>query len=152
GRRTNPHRPEDSLILLKATAAVPHEGGRRFTRHSPEYAILHAWISGGLRPDAPGTPTLRRLDVTPAEAGLVEPVKQATVKAKAFFSDGSSRDVTGLAVFETSNPAMEVDGSGVVRAEQPGQTTIVVRYLEQQVSVPLAFVPARPDFVWSNPP
>src|SRR5208283_3378547 len=24
--------------------------------------------------------------------------------------------------------------------------------LDQQVSVPLAFVPARPDFVWSNPP
>src|SRR5437868_7213202 len=26
GRRTNPQRPADSLILLKATAFVPHEG------------------------------------------------------------------------------------------------------------------------------
>src|SRR5947199_7796688 len=30
GRRTNPQRPEESLLLLKASATVPHEGGRRF--------------------------------------------------------------------------------------------------------------------------
>src|SRR5262245_36513477 len=113
GRRTNPHRPEDSLILLKATASVPHEGGQRFKVGSPEYLILKTWISAGLRPDRPGTPTLRRLDVTPAEAVLVAPVKQVTIKAKAVFSDGKARDVTGLAVFETSNPAVAVT-DGVV--------------------------------------
>src|SRR5438874_10386931 len=41
GRRTNPLRPADSLILQKATAAVPHEGGRRFDVDSVEYGILH---------------------------------------------------------------------------------------------------------------
>ena len=30
GRRTDPHRPADSLILQKATGGVPHEGGIRF--------------------------------------------------------------------------------------------------------------------------
>src|SRR5437016_7768137 len=30
GRRTNPQEPERSLVLQKATATVPHEGGRRF--------------------------------------------------------------------------------------------------------------------------
>src|SRR2546427_12778782 len=39
-RRATPHRPEASLLLLKATAAVPHEGGKRFDRAAPEYAIL----------------------------------------------------------------------------------------------------------------
>src|SRR5438876_11968194 len=30
GRRTNPLRPAESLLLQKATAGVPHEGGKRF--------------------------------------------------------------------------------------------------------------------------
>ena len=126
GRRTNPHRPEDSLILLKATASVPHEGGQRFTVHSPEYDILKHWIVAGLRPDKAGTRTLKQLEVTPTEAVLIAPVKQVTIKARALFSDGTVSDVTGLAVFETSNPAVEVGGDGVVRTEQPAQTTVVV--------------------------
>src|SRR5688572_11696582 len=30
GRRTDPHRPDESLLLRKATGQVPHEGGVRF--------------------------------------------------------------------------------------------------------------------------
>src|SRR5262249_39365518 len=41
GRRTNPLRPADSLILQKATVSIPHEGGRRFAVGSAEYDILH---------------------------------------------------------------------------------------------------------------
>ena len=33
-----------------------------------------------------------------------------------------------------------------------GETTILVRYLDHQAAVRLAFVPGRPDFVWSDPP
>src|SRR3954453_22667145 len=44
GRRVNTLRPENSLVLLKATATVPHEGGQRFAVNSREYALLHAWI------------------------------------------------------------------------------------------------------------
>src|SRR5438045_4729466 len=39
-RRADPHRPDDSLILLKATGGVPHEGGIRFAKTSTEYAVL----------------------------------------------------------------------------------------------------------------
>src|SRR5205085_7345475 len=35
-RRIDRHRPDQSLILLKATGQVPHEGGVRFTKTSPE--------------------------------------------------------------------------------------------------------------------
>src|SRR5262245_24450804 len=50
-RRTDPQRPSDSLILQKATGRIPHEGGVRFARSSTEYSTLHAWISGGCRPE-----------------------------------------------------------------------------------------------------
>src|SRR3989440_12398186 len=46
-RRTNPIEPDQSLILLKATAAVPHEGGQRCKKESEEYAILRRGIEAG---------------------------------------------------------------------------------------------------------
>src|SRR5438105_15554560 len=51
GRRTNPLRPEESLLLLKATATLPHEGGKRFGTGSPEYELLARWITRGLPAD-----------------------------------------------------------------------------------------------------
>src|SRR5438876_3996493 len=43
-RRADPHRRDESLILLKATGGVPHEGGIRFSKTSTEYAALRSWI------------------------------------------------------------------------------------------------------------
>src|SRR5438309_10868809 len=39
GRRVNVLEPDRSLILLKATAQIPHEGGVRFKVGSMEYGI-----------------------------------------------------------------------------------------------------------------
>src|SRR5207253_2444962 len=86
------------------------------------------------------------------EQFLVQPEIETTIKVEAFFSDGSQRDVTGLAVFESTHPGIAALGNGLVRSATPGETTILVRYLHQQTKVRLAFVPERPDFVWSKPP
>src|SRR5262245_51698394 len=40
GRRVNTVRAESSLLLLKPTMSVPHEGGKRFDDDSPEYDLL----------------------------------------------------------------------------------------------------------------
>jgi hypothetical protein len=151
GRRVDPHRPEASLILAKATAAVPHEGGLRFPVNSYEYRILKQWIADGLQPDPPTTPMVKRLLVTPSESFLVQPEVEATIRAEALFSDGSKRDVTHLAVFESTHPGIAVSSDGAVRSTQPGETTILVRYLDQQVNLRLAFVPQRPNFTWAAP-
>src|SRR5215475_13378741 len=76
GRRTDPLRPEASLLLQKATAGVPHEGGKRFAPDSIEYDILHRWIAGGTRPDPANAPKVRRLEVTPTSQVLVEPAER----------------------------------------------------------------------------
>jgi hypothetical protein len=151
-RRVDPHRPEASLVLAKATATVPHEGGLRFPVNSYEYRILKQWIADGLQPDVAKTPALQRLFVTPTERFLVQPEIDTTLKVEASFSDGSKRDVTHLAVFESSHPGIGVNGDGLVRSAEPGETTVLVRYLDQQVTVRLAFVAARPNFTWANPP
>jgi len=45
GRRINGFQPEQSLLLQKASAQVPHEGGQRFPRASPEFQILQRWLT-----------------------------------------------------------------------------------------------------------
>jgi hypothetical protein len=152
GRRTDRLHPADSLILTKATGTVPHEGGKRFDRGSLEYDLFYRWIAEGLRDDPPNAPVLQRLDVTPRERVLVEPAEEVPLRVRATFSDGRTRDVTRLAVFEPSNLVVRVGPDGVAHRQGPGETTILVRFLDRGATTQLAFVPARPCFVWSQPP
>src|SRR5437762_10982505 len=61
GRRIDALRPAESLVLRKATASVPHDGGRRFAVDSPEYSLLLGWISAGLRADPADAPRLQAI-------------------------------------------------------------------------------------------
>ncbi len=150
GRRANAIEPEKSLLLLKATGAVAHEGGKRFGPDSLEYAALLAWLRDGA-PNSAG-PRLTKLEVSPLDRVLVEPERSAQLRAVAHFTDGSTRDVTRLAVFEPNNTLTRATPDGLLTRERAGEATVLVRFLDQQVPVHLAFVPARPDFVWSAPP
>jgi hypothetical protein len=144
-RRTTPHRPAESLVLQKATGGVPHEGGIRFAKSSAEYATLYAWIASGCAPDAAGAPKLTKLEVTPASKILVEPADRFIVKARAHFSDGSTRDVTHLATFEfTSVGVAKITPAGEVIRENVGETVLLVRYLSQVEPVRIVFLPDRP--------
>src|SRR5438067_1975232 len=68
----------------------------------------------------------------------------------AVVSDGSRRDVSDLAVYEQSTDLAKITPEGEVHrpAGRAGETTVIVRYLQAQQPVTLAFVPARPDFKW----
>ena len=150
-RRVNLLEPESSLILQKAAGQVAHQGGVRFKRDSQEYAILLTWLrrgATGLREDEP---RLTKLVVTPSEAVLFEPETSLALKATAHFADGSTRDVTSLAVYDLTNNLVTAGHDGQIQRLQTGETTVIVRYLDQQVPVRLAFLPARPNFVWNEP-
>ncbi|MEW4528039.1 DUF1549 and DUF1553 domain-containing protein [Maioricimonas sp. JC845] len=150
-RRVNPAQPADSLLLLKPTMQLAHEGGRRFEFDSLEYRILRDWIAGGMRDDRDTAPSVTSLQVTPQELivnGIDEPVP---LRVEATFSDGSTRDVTSLAVFEPSEPIVDINRDGIVSAERYGEVTIAVRYLNQRFPVRLAYIPDRPDYVWEGP-
>ena len=150
GRRIDRLAPRASLLLAKATMALPHEGGQRFSASSPEYAVLRRWIAEGARLDSPPRPV--RLVVAPAESIIRAPVDRVALKAVASFSDGSVRDVTRLACFEPSTLGVAVDPAGVVRRLSHGESAVLVRYLDTQAVARVAFVPARPDFAWKEQP
>ncbi len=152
GRRTNPFRPVESLILLKATAAVPHEGGQRFRVDSPEYALLSRWIAEGMQRDSPAVPVLRELRVTPLRQVLTRLDEPIQIQAAAVFSNGVTRDVSRLAVHEPLNAIASIGAGGLVRAERYGEALVLVRYLDRQATVRLAFIPDRPGFQWPDVP
>jgi hypothetical protein len=152
GRRVNPHQPAESLLLLKPIGAVPHEGGQRFRVDSLEYGLLHDWIAAGMHPDSAAAPTLRTLTVSPEQQVLVEPADRVQLRVRASFTDGSERDVSRLAVYDPANLRITVDPRGEVVRQQFGEATVLVRYLDRQLAVQLAFVPARPGYAWDGTP
>ncbi len=150
GRRVNLLDPERSLLLQKATQALAHEGGKRFDTKSWEYAVLRDWIAQGASRHTPGEPELQRLEVTPREQIIVEPESAVQLRVMAAFSDGSQREVTKMAVYEPAQVGLvKVSREGRVEKLKEGEPTIVVRYLNKQQPVRLAFIAARPEFVWT---
>jgi hypothetical protein len=151
GRRVNLLDPDSSLILLKPTCQVAHQGGLRFARESDEFAILRAWIAAGAPGPDPKLPRPIRLEAIPAEAVVVEPQESVQLRVAVHFADGTSRDVTTRACYEATNRHVTVSHGGLVERERLGETTVIVRYLNVQTPVRLAFIAARPDFAWHGP-
>ncbi|MBM3459341.1 MAG: DUF1549 domain-containing protein, partial [Armatimonadetes bacterium] len=127
-RRLNPSAPGESLLLRKATAQVPHRGGRRWESNSPEYRAVLRWIARMGDPVPPATEAVR-LEVTPAEQTFAGGGTQQ-LAVLAYFADGSVRDVTDRAVFESNLPDdVEVSREGRVRVgARPGVGAVMARY------------------------
>ena len=158
-RRIDRVQPDQSLLLLKPTLAVSHEGRSRFGTNSLEYGILRRWIRDGMHDDGDGdgdaegvgSARIDHLEVYPREGFFYSPTNDVKLRVTARFFDGTVRDVTSLAVFEAAQPTVDIGHDGEVHARQPGETSILVRYLNQQTSARLIFVPDRGEFVWANP-
>lgn len=151
-RRVDRLRPADSLVLLKAIAAIPHEGGRRFAPDSFEYSLMARWIAAGAPPDPPNTPRIQSLEVVPGTTVVEFPPPPLKIRVQGRFSDGTVRDLGRLVVFESSNPLVQVGHDGVVSAQAPGEATIQIRYLDRRAVVQIALIPARPNFTWTPVP
>lgn len=148
-RRTDLMSPADSLIILKPTGQLPHEGGQRFALGSPESQVLSEWIARGARDDLDSITRLTRLEVFPAERINGPKALDQQLVVTAEFSDGTRRDVTRLASYDVSDPTtVTVSADGRVVASGPVESTIAVRYLGGRGISRLAFLADRPDFEW----
>ncbi len=129
GRRVFPAAPEKSLLLLKATNTTPHGGGRKLEVSSEDYQTLVGWIGQGMPFALPGESTLKALEVRPSRGTLaMRSTQQLSVSA--LYSDGTRRDVTRLAVYESNDKAMaEAGEAGLVSVSDiPGNVAVMVRY------------------------
>lgn len=141
GRRISPAAPEQSLLLVKATNEMPHGGGARLELGSPGYLTLLRWIEQGAQWGDPSAAQLVSLQVRP-DRGTVAAKGQQPLTAVAIYADGSERDVTPMALFESNDKAMaDVTDSGLVTVSDiPGKVAVMVRY-QGQIAVFNASVP-----------
>lgn len=140
GRRVNVLEPDRSLVLLKATRQVPHEGGRRFARDSWEYRVIRAWIAGGAGRDR-AQAAAEGIEIRPPELRLEGPGATGRLTVVARFADGPDADVTAFSDLRARDMAdVEVSTTGSVRGLKPGDTAVVAAY-NGLVAAARVFVP-----------
>lgn len=141
GRRVFPGSPEQSLLLTKGTAQLPHGGGSKLDPKSEDYADLVRWIREGMPYGKDTDPKMASISVEPSK--LTMPLKGSQqLKVTAHYTDGSTRDVTKRALYEANEKSMaETDETGRVQLfDLPGDVAVMVRY-QGKVSTFRATVP-----------
>lgn len=128
GRRVNLQEPDQSLLLLKATFQVPHGGGVRLEKGSPEYQTVLNWLKDGA-PFAAVDARVESLTVEPAQTVLA-PGGKLQLKVTAKWSDGRVEDITRKAIYTSADePVASVSPTGLVTGQRWGGTAIQVRFL-----------------------
>lgn len=133
GRRLFSAAPERSLLLLKATGALPHGGGKRTEIGSIDWRTLLRWVEQGARPPASGDPVVERIQVSPQRLVFESSRREQPLSITARLSDGTNRDVTRQAVYQSNEPDIaDVADDGTIRIKaRSGQFAVMVRYGDQ---------------------
>ena len=141
GRRIFPAAPDESLIIKKPTTVLPHEGGLRFERGSETHRLLVRWLREGMAYSRTNESALERITAFPKERRYRKGGSQRLL-VQAHYSDGSIRDVTRLAGFDSNDKEIaKVDERGLITIGSfTGQGVIVARYMgfvaDSQILVP----------------
>lgn len=141
GRLVNFIDPDQSLLLLKPTRQVGHDGGVRLVKDSWEYRTLRRWLTDGA-PRDPGSGTVTRVEVEPRELFFTGLAQEAQVKVWVTFADGSREDMTPFCDFRLPQEAdtndatknastVEVSRLGVVTSRRPGTSWVRAFYRGQ---------------------
>src|SRR6266850_1109502 len=156
GRRIFPAAPDRSLLLQKATATLPHGGGKRLEVDSDDYKLLVRWITQGMPYGKPTDPTVAKIEVFPKERTIPLGGEQQ-LAVLAYYTDGTTEDVTGSALYEPNDKNLaRSDETGHVKVfAQPGDVAVMVRYQARvavfRASVPLGApvenLPAAKNFI-----
>jgi hypothetical protein len=156
GRRVRPHNSAKSLLLQKPSMAIPHGGGFRLKKSEPEFHRLARWIENNVPATAPqSVPDLERISVFPEERSL-RSGDQQQLAVTAFYSDGTSKDITRLVKFKSNESTIaDVDEWGLVTAgDLLGETPVIASYLGQvainRIRIPLDREWTKPEFPPNN--
>ncbi|WP_425305514.1 DUF1549 and DUF1553 domain-containing protein [Bremerella cremea] len=128
-RRINLANPESSLLIEKAIGAVPHTGGKLFDKDSEYYATMLRWLETGAKQDEGEVPRCENIEIYPPKAVLEGEGAQQSFIVKAYYSNGTTRDVTNLAVFMSNNDnSAPIDANGLCTASKRGEAFVMARF------------------------
>jgi hypothetical protein len=151
-RRINRSAPEQSLMLVKPSGEVPHEGGDLMRPGDPYYEIVRSWIAAGVKLET-DVPRVQSIDLMPKNPGIPLPGMKQQIVVTATYSDGSVRDVTADAFLESSlSEVAEVDRQGLVTGVRRGEAAMLARYEGNYAATRVVVMGDREGFQWEAPP
>lgn len=151
-RRVNLASPDDSLMLLKATGAVPHEGGQRTAMDSEYYALLRQWIVNGAKLN-PDSPRITQIEIFPKDPVVQEVGARQQMRVLATDSKGRTRDVTSEAFIESGNgDILNTDPTGLVTTLRRGEAPVLARFEGAYAATTVTVMGDRSGFVWKDQP
>lgn len=128
GRRVNAVRPDESLLLLKATGQTPHDGGMRFGKDGWVYNTFREWIRSGATWER-GSGEIKSLEISPPDFALLSDAKAKQIVVAATFADGTKEDITPFCDFKITDDAIaHVSPFGLLTPRQPGDAGLTVLY------------------------
>ncbi len=132
GRRIVPADPSSSLLVTKATGAVPHKGGVRFAPDSREYRVLGEWIAAGAPGPKADDARVQRIEILPNHV-ILKPGDAQQIVVRAHFDDGSAQDVTRWAKYTAADTSVATveDATGKVSVVGHGEGAITAWYLSK---------------------
>lgn len=151
GRRLFPTSPADSLLLQKATGRSPHGGGKRMEADSYEFRLIARWIEQGMPYGSDKDAYVTSIKCLPV-GRIMDRGADQQITVIANYSDGTTEDVTRMALFEANDTEMaESTNTGMVKTlDLAGEVAIMARY-QGQVSTFRATIPLGAD-IPSLPP
>lgn len=141
GRRISNPIPSESLVVQKAIAKVPHEGGKRFKENSIPYTLLVNWIAQGSLPPKSWDPGITSIEIVPKEKLLVGEEKEFSIRVMALLKKGGVRDVTSLVAYDSSDFGLKPTLDGKVVCDEFMEGTLAARFLGKQAPIRVIRIP-----------
>jgi len=141
GRRLFPSAPGQSLFLTKPVGKSPHGGGKRMEVDSYEYRQIARWIEQGMPYGSEKDPAVSGIKCYP-EGRIMGRGSDQQITTLAIYSDGTTEDVTQMALYEPNDTEMaEVTTGALVKTlDLSGEVAVMARY-QGQVSTFRATIP-----------
>ncbi|MEZ5386147.1 MAG: DUF1549 domain-containing protein [Prosthecobacter sp.] len=150
-RRANVASPEHSLMLLKASGAVPHEGGQLTVPGELYYESLKAWIGQGAKLDMK-TPRVTSIELSPKNPVIERIGGRQQLRVIARYADGYVKDVTAEAFVESGNgDVIEADKKGLMTSLRRGEAPVLARFEGSYAATTITVMGDRSGFAWKEP-
>ncbi|EAQ78308.1 DUF1549 and DUF1553 domain-containing protein [Blastopirellula marina] len=152
GRRFNRAAPDQSLMLLKSSGAIPHVGGQLTKPGDRRYEILRNWIAGGVKLNLE-SPKVTSIEILPKNPVIPLPKMKQQFVILANYADGTTKDVTADAFIESGNIEVAVaDAYGVLSLLRRGESAVLARFDGAYAATTVTVMGDRSGFEWTNPP
>jgi WD40 repeat protein/mono/diheme cytochrome c family protein len=150
-RRINLASPDNSLLLLKATGAVPHIAGQLTTPGSKYYQILRRWIAEGAKLDLDGARVVG-IELEPQNPVVQTIGARQQMRVIATYSDGTTNDVTAESFLSSGNMDIAaVNRAGVVTTLRRGEAPVLARFEGAYAATTITAMGDRTGFEWEQP-